>query len=306
MGVFPFALCLSHDVDRVYKTYQYIYEAVTRLDPDPIRGIFSMKNPYWQFERIMDVESSRGVRSSFNVLVEKRLSEQPWPMRLRKKGWQLFAGRYDVRTPEIASTLRVLDRNGWEIGLHGSYTSSEDPNRFAYEKDRIEAEIETEILGNRQHYWRLSRPETWRDLRAAGIKYDTSLGDSAELDSRHGYALLRPFEDEFVVFPWSVMDAAVMDSGDSMAAVKETCDRLLERTRDECGVLVLNWHQNVFNMRDYPGWTEIYAYLIERAQEMGAWVGPPGKLYQAIPHPDGTLADALNSLDDRDTTVRRH
>ena len=298
MGVFRFALCLSHDVDRVYKTYQYLYEAVSRLDPGSLSSMFSMKNPYWQFERIMDLESGHGVRSSFNVLVEKRLSEQPWTMRLRKKGWQLFAGRYDVRTPEIASTLRVLDRNGWEIGLHGSYTSSEDPDRFEYEKDLIEAEIETGILGNRQHYWRLSRPETWRYLREAGLKYDTSLGDSAALDSRHGYGLLRPFDDDFVVFPWSVMDAAIMDSGDSIESIQQTCDRLLERARAERSVLVLNWHQNVFNMRDYPGWTEIYAYLIERALEMDAWVGPPGRLYEATAHPEGTLQDVLSTLDD--------
>jgi hypothetical protein len=40
----------------------------------------------------------------------------------------------------------------------------------------------------------------------------------------------------------------------------------------------------------------MFKWLIEKAIDMGAWVGPPGEFYRAIPHPNGTIEDALENL----------
>lgn len=294
---YSFALCLSHDVDRIYKTYQYIWNAIQSRDPRELIGVLSSKNPYWTFGRIIDIESTLGVRSSFNILNEINLSERPKLEWLTKDGWKLFAGRYDIENPEVASILRVLDKFGWEIGLHGSYTSSKNPGRFAYEKERIESVIGTEVIGNRQHYWNLSQPETWHHLQDAGIKYDTSLGSSTEIYFQHGHDLIRPFDDEFVVFPWSLMDNAVMESADTPNGIMSNCLDVFEEARSHRSAVVLNWHGgDVFSRGDYPGWGDFYERLIERALEMGAWAGPPGDLYNALSHPDGTVANALDTL----------
>ncbi|QLD87207.1 hypothetical protein HWV23_16250 [Natronomonas halophila] len=288
-------------MDRIYKTYQYVWNAAQGLDLRELAGVLSSKNPYWTFDRIMDIEASLGVRSSFNVLDEMRLSERPKSEWLTKTGWKLFAGRYDIDDPDVAATLRVLDAFGWEIGLHGSYTSSENPERFEYEKDRIESVVDTEIIGNRQHYWNLSRPETWRHLSKAGIKYDTSLGSSTDIDFQHGYDLVRPFDDEFVVFPWSLMDGAVMNSGETTEEILANCRDVLAAARHHRSVLVLDWHAgDVFSDTDYPGWGDVYERVIEEALDMGAWVGPPGEFYEAVSHPDGTVEGALESLAQRE------
>lgn len=300
---YEFAVCLTHDVDRVYKTYQSLYNAITERDPTRVAGLFSSQNPYWQFERIMDAESERGVRSSFHVLDEKPLQERPVREWFSMSGWKLFAGRYDPTDPDIAATLRVLDRFGWEIALHGSYTSSTDPGRFGHEKSRIEAAADTRIRGNRQHYWRHSPPDTWRHLRDAGLRYDLSLGDSHALQYQHGYDLHRPFDDEFVVFPWSLMDGAVMRSAESPAGALENCAEVFEEAREHRSVLCLDWHLARFAGSDYPGWGEVYERAIDRALEMGAWVGPPGRFYEALDHPEGTVDDALATL--ASTTDRR-
>jgi hypothetical protein len=296
---YAFALCLSHDVDRVYKTHQYVYEAATELDPRELAGLFSGKNPWWTFERVLSLEADLGVRSSFNVLDEQHITERPVSEWFTMRGWQLFSGRYDVTDEQVASTLQLLDDFGWEVALHGSYTSSENPERFEREKRRIEAAADTEIVGNRQHYWRLSRPDTWRHLRDAGVKYDTSLGDTTDLAFQYGHDLLRPFDDEFVVFPWSLMDSAVMDSADTTAQRWENCRAVLEEARDRRTVLVADWHTgSVFSDEDKPGWADMYERMIREALEMGAWVGPPGRFYEALPHPDGTVEDALANLAD--------
>lgn len=299
-GEYSFGLCLSHDVDRVYKTYQYLYRFITRRDPSELAGMFSWKNPYWQFERIMSLESDLGVRSSFNVLDEMHISERPKSEWVTKSGWMLYAGGYDVTDPQLASTLRVLADHGWEIALQGSYTSSADPWRFGYEKDRIESAAETRIIGNRQHHWNLSRPETWNDLRNHGIRYDTSLGSSSDVDFQHGYELLRPFDDEFVVFPWSLMDGAVMDSGESVSDAWSNAKAILEEAREERSVIVADWHQRVFFDDDFPGWGRMYRRLVETALDMGAWVGPPGTFYRATTHPSGTVGETLDTLAEKD------
>lgn len=109
---YAFALCLSHDVDRIYKTYQYPYRFVKNRDPSELKGLFSFKNPYWQFETIMAIESELGVRSSFNVLDEIPLPERPISDWFSKSGWMLYGGRYDVSDPQIGAVLSVLDDHG--------------------------------------------------------------------------------------------------------------------------------------------------------------------------------------------------
>lgn len=291
---YEFALCLSHDLDRIYKTYQYGFEAITERSLQNLFDWFSSDNPYWTFGNLMAIEAELGVRSAIHVLDEVPLSERPKREWLTKTGWQFFGGRYDITNDRVASMFRVLDSFGWEIALHGSYTSSKNPERFGYEKRRIESVVNTNIIGNRQHYWRLDRPKTWRHLRDTGIKYDTSLGSSSEIEFQYGYGLIRPFDDEFVVFPWSLMDGALMSVSSSVDEAVDNGSEVLEDARANESVLVLDWHGGpVFNEHERPGWATVYQRLIEEAMNMGAWVGTPGEFYSHLSHPDGGVSDVL-------------
>lgn len=51
------------------------------------------------------------------------------------------------------------------------------------------------------------------------------------------------------------------------------------------------WHQCYFSTSDYPNYRSLYRRLIERALEMGAWVGPPGALYDSFEHPDAATGE---------------
>ena len=77
----PFALALSHDVDRVAKRWQFLYYpvyAIVRRELDQLwRHVKSLgallrgADPYWNFERIMALEDKLGVRSTFFFLNEQ-------------------------------------------------------------------------------------------------------------------------------------------------------------------------------------------------------------------------------------------
>jgi len=277
-----FALLLTHDVDRPYKTYQSLYYAVT--EPERRRHHLASAlpgvNPYWQFENVAALEEDLGVRSAFYALCEQRLlRDRPVRDWLTVAGWQLYAGRYDVEEPRIRRTLRRLDRGGWEVGLHGSYDSSDDRERLRAEKARVERALGGAVRGGRQHYLNLDPPETWRHHRSIGLRYDASLGSSDEYGFRHGHGVLRPFDDEFVVFPLTLMEQALPDPSASFEDAWAVCESLLEEAREEGAVMCVLWHPRHFSDGDFPGHLALYRRLVARALELGAWVGPPGEFY---------------------------
>ncbi|KYH25600.1 hypothetical protein HAPAU_22750 [Halalkalicoccus paucihalophilus] len=274
-----FAVCLTHDVDRPYKTYQWLSDAITERDTRHLHRALSGENPYWRFEEVMAIEDRLGVRSAFYFLNEPSLfgkSIRQWADPAR---WIEHLGRYDVTTPEIREVIRRLDRGGWEVGLHGSYDSARDEGRLRHEKNALEGVLGHEVRGVRQHHLRLDPPETWKIHAAMGLSYDTSLGSSTECGFSHGYRPLRPFDDEFLVFPLTIMEVGLPT--DAERAWRE-CERLLEEARANDAVMTVLWHPRYFDDREFPGYRTLYERLVERAVEMGAWVGPPGKCYDRL------------------------
>ena len=50
------AVCLTHDVDRVKKSYQYITHFAKTLRSYHLLSFFPKEEPYWHFEKIMEIE----------------------------------------------------------------------------------------------------------------------------------------------------------------------------------------------------------------------------------------------------------
>lgn len=281
-----FALCLTHDVDRPYKTYQSLYYALTERSAYHLRTAFPGVNPYWQFEEIMALEDDLGVRSAFYFLCEQHLfRDRPVRDWVRPVAWKRYLGRYSIDAPEITAVIRKLDADGWEVGLHGSYESYRDPERLRAEKAAVETALGDELLGGRQHYLNLAE-ETWRYHRDIGLRYDCTPGSSSEYGFQHGYDPLHPFDDAFVVFPLTLMENALPMISTRFEWAWSECERLLEEARENGAVMTLLWHPRCFNETEFPNHRRLYRRIIERALEMGAWVGPPGELYDTLDHPD--------------------
>jgi peptidoglycan/xylan/chitin deacetylase (PgdA/CDA1 family) len=277
-----FALCLTHDVDRIYQTYQPLYYGLRLGDLDRLLDFFSDKNPYWQFEEIMSLEDELGVRSSFYFLNEQNLfDDRPVRDFLDPQAWKLFAGRYDIHDPDVSDIIRKLDERGWEVGLHASYESFNDPDRLRMEKETLESLLGRDIAGVRQHYLNLKTPKTWEYHREIGLHYDSSLGSSETFGFTDGYGPIYPFDDEFVVFPLTLMEVTVMRDRDQDAA-RELCVDLLTEARNNGAVMTVLWHPRFFAEDIYPGYRDLYAELIEKALDMGAWVGPCNSCYEEV------------------------
>lgn len=302
-----FALCLTHDVDRPYKTYQSLFYAAADRRLSHLESVLPRVNPYWQFEEIMALEDSLGVRSAFYFLDSRYLLSRPPREWVRPFYWLEWLGGYDPTAPAIARVVRALDDGGWEVGLHGSYGTHRRPERLAHEKRKLEALVGHDLSGGRQHYLRLSDPPTatWDAYRKLGLSYDASLGSSSEYGFRHGYDPLAPFDDDFRVFPLTLMEVALAngsgpghheaagqrtggtDASDSrrgidVEAAWPECERLLEEAAANEAVMTVLWHPRYFSTEDFPGYRDLYRRLVERALALDAWVGPPGDLYATI------------------------
>lgn len=274
-----FALCLTHDVDRPYKTYQSLFFALRERPLYHLRTLRPGVNPYWQFEAIAELEAELGVRSAFYVLNEPSLfATRPPGEWASVENLVEHAGRYDVTDDDLVRSLRALDEGGWEIGVHGSFHTAADPDRLAVEKATLESLLGHEVAGCRQHHLKLS-PTTWRVQRDLGFRYDASLGSRSSVDFLHGYEPLTPFDDEFVVFPLTGMEVAFPDPAD-FAAAAAVCEELVDEAAANGAVATVLWHPRYFDETEFPGYRRLYRHLVEYALANDGWVGPPGELYE--------------------------
>ena len=291
---YEFALCLTHDVDRPFKTYQSVYYALRERDLTHLAGLLPWTDPYWTFEDLMDLEADLGVTSAFYFLNEQDLfADRPPGEWFTSEGWRLFAGRYDISDPDIVSLIRDIDRRGWEVGIHGSHESYDDRERLGYEKRVLEDILGHTIRGGRQHYLNLETPDTWEHHRAIGLEYDASPGSSSEYGFHDGYDPYHPFDDEFVVFPLTLMEVALPDPRTSMEDAWQACESVLAEAVANDAVVTALWHPRYFST-DFEGYDDVYRRLIERALDMGAWVGPPGDLYRH--YYEGASSERANEM----------
>jgi peptidoglycan/xylan/chitin deacetylase (PgdA/CDA1 family) len=282
LSEYEFALCLTHDVDRPYKTYQAPYYAFQKKDPRHLKSVVTSEKPYWQFETIMELEDKLDVRSTFYFLDEKSLFRdkgiKSW---IKPKNWRLSMGRYFIKSSAITEIMQKLHQGGWEIGLHGSYESYNNLQRLKKEKEKIEQIIDTDVIGGRQHYLNLAEPETWEYHRKIGLKYDSSLGSSQYCGFEHGYKPNKPFDDQFVVFPLTIMELAIF-RGRSFDQAWERSLELLTEAKQNNAIMTILWHPRYFSEEDFPGYKKLYAKIIEEAKQMGGWVGNCASLYKMI------------------------
>ena len=273
-----FAVCLTHDVDRLKKTFQYITHTIRHLkkgEMDLVLAQWSFllrrENPYWNLDRVMEMERRLGVKSTFFFLNEQRKACLFSPSK-----WKLYWGRYDIKDARIVEMIKRLDKGGWEIGIHGSYNSYSDIKRLEGEKKVIEEILGKKVHGISQHYCNLDIPETWECHEKLGLAYDSTIGFVTDIGFRwgtcHPFHPFNPPEDRtlsVLELPIIIMDNACASDGKN---IWEAIMNVLYEVEKCNGVLLLRWHQGIFNEREFPGRAKIYEKLIEFCKERNAWI----------------------------------
>jgi peptidoglycan/xylan/chitin deacetylase (PgdA/CDA1 family) len=267
----PFALCLTHDVDRIHKyAYHYFYYGLfkgTRRLPRQFKALrqrLSGREPYWNFERIMNLEDRLGVRSTFLFLNECTRGFRP-----------IYWGRYSIQQQEIKSIIRELDAGGWEIGLHGSLFSYKDINLLSNEKGMLEDIVGKKVRSSRQHCLKYLPGKTFELQEKIGLEVDSTFGYSNRLwNLDDGVLPFFPNRSGILELPISVMDTVELEKPD----MKKEIWSLFNSIFNTGGLMVLDWHQCKFNPEENPHHVELYESLLQEALSRGAWVATMGEV----------------------------
>jgi len=275
-----FAVCLTHDVDEIRKTYQWLTHPARRIARRDWGGLkrqyrsFRQKlcghEPFWTFDALADIEASFDARSSLFFLYETGKVSL-----LDRDTWRHAGRRYDFAEPRVRELLLDLYRRGWDVGLHGSFYSYESEEALRSEKERLEQSLGQKVHGGRQHNLNLIIPDTWLYQEKAGLTYDSTLGYNDCLGFRWGFSFpFRPYlvkEDRFspvLQIPLAIEDLPYFRSPGGW---EEFLD-IHHRVAALGGMITLLWHHSVFNETEYPGWSEDYAKILGYCKNNNAWV----------------------------------
>lgn len=261
-----FAVCLTHDVDRLRKfrlmpplltLKRVLFERreskkAWRVFTDYLKAIGrSMEDPYLiAFDRLLSLERAYGCASTFYFMAEGE--------------------DYSVSSSDTKALMnRLLDERN-EIGLHGGFDSYNDSTRLNDEKRLVEQALGAEVIGIRQHFLRWKTPETWRIQEKAGLKYDTTLSFADHVGFRCG--ICHPYQ------PFDVLEGRILDIWEvplvvmdgSLFGYQDLCleegwqviKTLIDTVEQHRGVFVTLWHNSSFYELEHPGRLDLYRGML--------------------------------------------
>ena len=264
-----FAICLTHDVDsiRKYRIYPPLWTiGRSILRHTDLRKAFAItidylraksgRDPYDNFDYIMDLEDKHRLKSSFYFMAGGNTKHDTG---------------YSIDDLYVNSLIRTLQERNFEVGLHSSFDSYNNFWLLNFEKEELERVMEGYVLGGRQHYLRWKTPDTWRILEKVGLKYDTTLSFADHEGFRCGICFpYKPFDvvENRILNIWelplAVMDGSLFDyqnltPEEGFQRIKS----LIDTTKKYNGLFVLLWHNSSLDSLRLPGWFETYERIME-------------------------------------------
>ncbi|MCK4881485.1 MAG: hypothetical protein KAS92_00515 [Candidatus Omnitrophica bacterium] len=266
---------LSHDVDYINKTLQF---RLRRFGLSVINSLKNIHKPkfflkhissgwkfltantsYWCFDYWQDLEKRLERKSIFYVYVKTKSRNI--------KNW-LINPSYDIsRNIKLQKTLHALGKEGFQIGLHGSYQSAVDREALAREKRILENILGHKVDRVRQHWLRYEEdvtPYVHNEL----FEYDSTLGWNDAIGFRSGCASrYKPYDHkaqkgfDFFETPQVIMDGNIFDhDDDDREEIIKRAFSLLERLkRCKNAHAAISWHQRS-SSADYQ-WHKVYEEL---------------------------------------------
>lgn len=163
-----------------------------------------------------------------------------------------------------------------QVGIHPSFGSNSDANKLHTEILRLENIVKRDITRSRQHFLKLSLPETYRNLLEEDILEDYTMGFAGEIGFRAGTCSPFPFYDldeevecKLTVYPFQVMESTFkyyQKKGvtDSTEAIKS----IIDEVKAVNGTFVSLWHnESLSNQEEWKGWRNVYEEMVAYAHK---------------------------------------
>lgn len=177
--------------------------------------------------------------------------------------------------PLIRDLINGVD--DWaDVGIHPSYRSNTDEKSLEYELQLYEKVLYRPAKLSRQHYLKLTLPETLLKLERSGIKEEYSMGYARKAGFRAGTCHAFPFFNvlnndmtELLVKPFMVMDGTLKDHLNlSVEDAKFKADALIKQVKVNHGEFIFIWHNSSFgNIGNWQRWNVVLQHIFKSAGE---------------------------------------
>jgi hypothetical protein len=208
------------------------------------------KDPFDTFDRIIDVARNYPETRIFWLLAD----------------YSAFNKNLHPTHPKQTSLIKSLS-NQITIGIHPGYDSYRNKTAFESEKNRLEELIEKTVIYSRQHYLRLSLPDTYNILLEHKIDMDFTMGYAETTGFRMGTARSVPWynlhENQISTLqlqPFCYMDGTLNEylKMPPQQAIEEV-KRLKELVRSYGGTFSFIWHNETLGFQNHwRGWEGVF------------------------------------------------
>ena len=161
------------------------------------------------------------------------------------------------------------------IGIHPSYGSNTNFSKLPKEIKRLEGITKREVTKSRQHFLKLTLPETYNQLVDFGIRDDYTMGFASAIGFRASICSAYTFynlDTETIlpikIHPFAVMDATLLyylklSPEQSLTQISA----LIEEVKNVNGTFISLWHNDTFsNYKQWKGWESVYKEMIKVAK----------------------------------------
>ena len=161
------------------------------------------------------------------------------------------------------------------IGIHPSYGSNTNFAKLHKEIKRLEGITKREVTKSRQHFLKLTLPETYNQLVDFGIRDDYTMGFASAIGFRASICSAYTFynlDTETIlpikIHPFAVMDATLLyylklSPEQSLTQISA----LIEEVKNVNGTFISLWHNDTFsNYKQWEGWESVYKEMIKVAK----------------------------------------
>ena len=180
--------------------------------------------------------------------------------------------RFDKNNPidNLHFKQKIKEISEWaEYGIHPSYASNSNPEKLKTEIKRLENAVDKKVVKSRQHYIKLSFPETYQRLIQKGIQEDFTMAYADETGFRAGtctpffwYDLQTEKQTALKIYPFCAMDVSMRNY---MKLSKEESIVELQRLKHEIqkvnGQMMVLFHNSNFH-EDWEGWEKVMESLV--------------------------------------------
>lgn len=290
-GSHKFAVCVSHDVDRLFEKKWGIKTLLNQQARAVLKGDFgSIKENFKNAKRrifpgndlkiMLEIEERFEMKSTYFFLSLEKEEED-----------------FNYAPNEIKEIFELLKSNGHEIALHGGHLAYDNFEKIAQEKFKLENTVKSKIIGYRNHYLRFDIEKTWIELGKNNFLYDSTFGFAQNIGFRNGMA--HPFlaHDNtgkslgIFVLPLMIMDVTLKNylkiyGKDAF----EACRKIMDKVIHVNGTLTLLWHNNNTSKEQM----DLYLSILEYLKQKDAWFTTSQKLIEH--YRENKYFEEMNSL----------